>query len=133
MGQNLRLLLMEDDSKAAALLCNRFRAEGAAVEHAANGAAGLEAARQGVFDVLVVDRMMPQMSGTEVVGSTRPESGFSCSASPPRDSLHTRPPPPPPPPPCLRPRLAFRVARLAAPVPEASSQGEQLLRQSPLA
>lgn len=73
MGQNLRLLLMEDDSKAAALLCNRFRAEGAAVEHAANGAAGLEAARQGVFDVLVVDRMMPHMSGTEVVETLRGE------------------------------------------------------------
>ena len=73
MGQNLRLLLMEDDSKAAALLCNRFRAEGAAVEHAASGAAGLEAARQGVFDVLVVDRMMPQMSGTEVVETLRGE------------------------------------------------------------
>ena len=73
MGQNLRLLLMEDDSKAAALLCNRFRAEGAAVEHAANGAAGLEAARQGVFDVLVVYRMMPQMSGTEVVETLRGE------------------------------------------------------------
>lgn len=73
MGQNLRLLLMEDDSKAAALLSNRFRAEGAAVEHAANGAAGLEAARQGVFDVLVVDRMMPQMSGTEVVETLRGE------------------------------------------------------------
>ena len=73
MGQNLRLLLMEDDSKAAALLCNRFRAEGAAVEHAANGAAGLEAARQGVFDGLVVDRMMAQMSGTEVVETLRGE------------------------------------------------------------
>lgn len=73
MGQNLRLLLMEDDSKAAALLSNRFRAVGAAVEHAANGAAGLEAARQGVFDVLVVDRMMPQMSGTEVVETLRGE------------------------------------------------------------
>ena len=58
-------------------------------------------------------------------GSTRPQSGFSCSASPPRDSLHTRPPPPPPPPPCLRPAWhsvwpAWLLLRLR-PRPRASS------------
>ena len=73
MGQTLRLLLIEDDSKAAALLCNRFRADGVAIEHAADGAAGLDAARQGTFDVLVVDRMMPHLSGTELVETLRGE------------------------------------------------------------
>ena len=73
MGQTLRLLLIEDDSKAAALLCNRLRADGVAIEHAADGAAGLDAARQGTFDVLVVDRMMPHLSGTELVETLRGE------------------------------------------------------------
>jgi len=73
MGQTLRLLLIEDDSKAAALLCNRFRADGVAIEHAADGAAGLDTARQGTFDVLVVDRMMPHLSGTELVETLRGE------------------------------------------------------------
>ena len=73
MGQTLRLLLIEDDGKAAALLCNRFRADGVAIEHAADGAAGLDAARQGTFDVLVVDRMMPHLSGTELVETLRGE------------------------------------------------------------
>lgn len=73
MGQNLRLLLVEDDTKAAALLCDRFRAEGVDATHAADGASGLSAARAGTFDVLVVDRMLPQMSGTELVKTLRQE------------------------------------------------------------
>lgn len=73
MGQNLRLLLIEDDSKAATLLCDRFRVDGTDIKHAADGAAGLDAARQGVFDVLVVDRMMPHMSGTQLVETLRSE------------------------------------------------------------
>lgn len=71
MGQNLRLLLIEDDAKAAALLCARFRAEGAAIEHAANGADGLAMAQKGGFDVLVVDRMLPELSGMQIVEQLR--------------------------------------------------------------
>lgn len=71
MGKSLRLLLIEDDVKAAALLCDRFRAEGVAIEHAANGADGLALAQKGGFDVLVVDRMLPELSGTQVVENLR--------------------------------------------------------------
>ena len=71
MEQSLRLLLIEDDVKAAALLCDRFRAEGMAIEHAANGADGLALAQKGGFDVLVVDRMLPELSGTQVVENLR--------------------------------------------------------------
>ena len=71
MGQSLRLLLIEDDVKAAALLCDRFRVEGVAIEHAANGADGLALAQKGGFDVLVVDRMLPELSGTQVVENLR--------------------------------------------------------------
>ena len=71
MGQSLRLLLIEDDAKAAALLCDRFRAEGVVVEHAANGADGLALAQKGGFDVLVVDRMLPELSGTQLVENLR--------------------------------------------------------------
>ena len=71
MGQSLRLLLIEDDAKAAALLCDRFRAEGMVIEHAANGADGLALAQKGGFDVLVVDRMLPELSGTQLVENLR--------------------------------------------------------------
>ncbi|NBR51765.1 MAG: DNA-binding response regulator, partial [Alphaproteobacteria bacterium] len=67
----MRLLLIEDDAKAAALLCDRFRAEGMVIEHAANGADGLALAQKGGFDVLVVDRMLPELSGTQLVENLR--------------------------------------------------------------
>lgn len=73
MGQELRLLLIEDDHAAANVLEQRFAESGIAMTHADNGAAGLEAARDGVFDVMIVDRMLPQISGTDLVASLRQE------------------------------------------------------------
>lgn len=71
MEFELRLLLVEDDKAAAALLQARFEAERIHVAHAEDGAQGLEAARSNAFDVLVVDRMMPQMTGTDMVAQLR--------------------------------------------------------------
>ncbi len=73
MGQNLRLLLIEDDKAAADLLGTRFADAGIDMTHAADGAVGLTTARDGDFDVLIVDRMLPQMNGTELVGTLRSE------------------------------------------------------------
>ncbi len=39
--------------------------------HAPDGGAGLDAARQGEFDVMVVDRMMPRMDGVAMVETLR--------------------------------------------------------------
>src|SRR5688572_17847900 len=41
--------------------------------HAADGQYGLEAAREGGFDVMVVDRMMPRMDGIAMVEAVRRE------------------------------------------------------------
>ncbi len=71
MGTALRLLLVEDDVKSAALLVDRFRADGVDITHAANGSLGLEAAQAAMFDVLIVDRMMPQMDGLDMVARLR--------------------------------------------------------------
>ena len=71
MEFDLRLLLVEDDTAAAALLQARFEAEHIHVTHAADGALGLQAARSNAFDVLVVDRMMPEMTGTDRVAQLR--------------------------------------------------------------
>ena len=73
MEFDLRLLLVEDDSDAAALLQARFEAEKIHVTHAENGARGYYAARRDTFDVLLVDRMMPEMSGTDMVAKLRGE------------------------------------------------------------
>lgn len=71
MTADLRLLLVEDDTAAAALLRARFEAENIQVTYAENGALGLEAALAAPHDVLVVDRMMPEMTGTQMVQQLR--------------------------------------------------------------
>ena len=67
----MKLLLIEDDLDAAELLVSRFRADGDDITHAEDGAAGLQLARQGGFDVLIVDRMMPKLDGLELVRQLR--------------------------------------------------------------
>lgn len=71
MGQNLRLLLIEDDKAAADILGRRFADAGAEMLHAGDGEAGLAAARKGSFDALIVDRMLPKMTGIELVERLR--------------------------------------------------------------
>ena len=73
MNTDLRLLLVEDDKAAAALLMERFDAENIRVTHAADGEQGLSLALAEDYDVLVVDRMMPKMSGTQMVENLRKE------------------------------------------------------------
>lgn len=67
----MRLLLVEDDHKAADLLVDRLRGDGDDVAHAENGEIGLAQAKQSEFDVLIVDRMMPEMDGLTMVHQLR--------------------------------------------------------------
>lgn len=71
---DIRLLLVEDDREAAALLCDSLRRDGVLVTHAENGVAGLQAVEENTFDVLVVDRMMPEMDGVSMVKALRAKS-----------------------------------------------------------
>lgn len=73
MGTNLRLLLIEDDKAAADVLGQRFADAAIEMSHAADGEAGLAAARADRFDVLIVDRMLPRLNGTELVDRLRAE------------------------------------------------------------
>ena len=70
---NLHLLLVEDDPKAATLLVERFAADGVHIVHAPDGKAGLAAALAGDFHVLIVDRMMPALDGLSMVKQLRAE------------------------------------------------------------
>jgi len=69
----MRILIMEDDVEAAVAMARGLSEAGHETLHAADGQAGLNAARDGKFDVLVVDRMMPRMNGVEVVEMLRRE------------------------------------------------------------
>jgi two-component system OmpR family response regulator len=69
----MRILIMEDDVAAAEAIIKGLADAGHEALHAPDGEAGLEAARGGGFDVLVVDRMMPKVDGLTAVSSLRRE------------------------------------------------------------
>src|SRR5476651_1036380 len=69
----MRILVIEDDRKIAAFLTGGFRQNGFTVEHAADGLDGLAQARQGHYDVAVVDVMLPKLDGLALVAKLRAE------------------------------------------------------------
>ncbi|MYE02390.1 MAG: response regulator transcription factor [Alphaproteobacteria bacterium] len=71
----VNILIVEDDSETAAYTAKGLREEGHRVETAGNGRDGLEIALGGGFDVLVVDRMMPEMDGLTLVREFRAAGG----------------------------------------------------------
>ena len=62
----MRVLLVEDESRLLGLVERTLRAEGYDVVSAGDGAHGFELARGGQFDLLVLDVMLPNMSGLEI-------------------------------------------------------------------
>ncbi len=67
----MKILIVEDDLEAAAAMVRGLGEAGLICVHAADGVLGLDAARDGGFDVLVVDRMMPNMDGLSMVEALR--------------------------------------------------------------
>ncbi|RZU74335.1 DNA-binding response OmpR family regulator [Micromonospora kangleipakensis] len=71
--EGVRLLVVEDESRLAAALQRGLQAEGFAVDVAPTGPAGLDAARHGDYDAMILDVMLPGLSGYEVVRRLRAE------------------------------------------------------------
>jgi two-component system OmpR family response regulator len=67
----MRILIIEDDREAADYLAKGLRESGHAVDHAPDGRDGLIKAATFDFDVLVVDRMLPQLDGLTLVQHLR--------------------------------------------------------------
>ncbi|HVD21951.1 MAG TPA: response regulator transcription factor [Lapillicoccus sp.] len=72
----MRLLLVEDEPGMAAALVRGLGAEGYVVDHVTDGRAGLEGARFGAYDVVVLDIMLPGLSGYSVVRTLRQEENW---------------------------------------------------------
>jgi len=72
----MRLLLVEDETRFAHALRRGLSAEGFSVDLAADGLAGLEAARHGDYAVVLLDVMLPRMSGYDVVRTLRTEDNW---------------------------------------------------------
>ncbi len=72
----MRLLLIEDEVRLASALRRGLVSDGFAVEVAHDGAAGLELARDGEFDAVLLDVMLPRLSGYDVVRTLRAEDNW---------------------------------------------------------
>jgi two-component system OmpR family response regulator len=72
----VRLLVVEDEPRLGAALRRGLTAEGFLVDVAADGPAGLEAARHGGYDAVVLDVMLPGLSGYNVVRTLRNEANW---------------------------------------------------------
>ncbi|HET8559051.1 MAG TPA: response regulator transcription factor [Marmoricola sp.] len=72
----MRLLLVEDEARLAGALRRGLSAEGFQVDVAGDGATGLDAARGGRYDAVLLDVMLPRMSGYDVVRRLREEDNW---------------------------------------------------------
>ena len=70
----MRILIVEDDREAAAYLTKAFREAGHAADAAHDGLDGYAMAREGNYDVLVVDRMLPKLDGLSLIRSLREQA-----------------------------------------------------------
>ena len=71
----MRILIIEDEKKTAAFLAKGLREAGFRTDIATDGGAGLNAARDRKFDLLIVDVMLPGKDGWTVVEELR-AAGF---------------------------------------------------------
>ena len=69
-----RILLVEDEEKLARMVEMELKYEGYEVEKALDGRRGLDLALSGGFDLVLLDIMLPQLSGMEVLRRLRRES-----------------------------------------------------------
>ena len=67
----MRVLLVEDDLAAARALALMLRSGGAVVDHADTGEEALELVRHYDYDIVVLDLMLPDMEGYDVVRRMR--------------------------------------------------------------
>jgi DNA-binding response OmpR family regulator len=74
MVMSVRVLLIEDDAKLATRTAEYLRDHGAQVEIAADGAIGLERARAGDHDVVLLDLMLPEIDGLSLCKELRRDS-----------------------------------------------------------
>lgn len=82
-----RILLVEDEEKLARMVEMELKYEGYQVEKALDGRKGLELALGGSFDLVLLDIMLPQLSGMEVLRRLRRESQVPVIMLTARDSV----------------------------------------------
>lgn len=68
---DMRILLIEDEKRMAQALCGLLRIEKYDVDHYDNGIDGLSAIESNIYDIVILDVMLPGMDGFEVAKRAR--------------------------------------------------------------
>jgi len=69
----MNLLLVEDEQKIADFVCEGLSARNFTVTHCADGHRGYEAASRNLFDVIILDIMLPGRDGLDILRALRQE------------------------------------------------------------
>jgi two-component system phosphate regulon response regulator PhoB len=72
-----RILIVEDDEDVRALIAHKLRRAGHEVSEAGDGEQGLAAARAETPDLMVLDWMMPKLTGIEVCAQIRADADLA--------------------------------------------------------
>jgi two-component system OmpR family response regulator len=67
----MKLLIVEDDKEAAAYLKKALLEAGHTVDHASGGREGLFLGASETYDVIILDRMLPEMDGLAILRTIR--------------------------------------------------------------
>lgn len=67
----MRLLLVEDEKRFSEALAHLLKKNGYSVDVAADGDTGIEMAASGVYDIIILDRMLPRRSGMAILQEFR--------------------------------------------------------------
>ena len=67
----MRILLVEDEKRMAQALCQILRLEKYEVDHCAGGYDGLAAIESGIYDIVILDVMLPGINGYEITKRVR--------------------------------------------------------------
>lgn len=82
-----RILIVEDEEKIARFVELELKHEGYLVDKVANGRDGLAAAQSGEYDLMLLDIMLPELSGFEVLRRLRRTSSLPVILLTARDEV----------------------------------------------
>ncbi|MDB5439683.1 MAG: DNA-binding response regulator, partial [Caulobacteraceae bacterium] len=67
----MKLLIVEDDLEGGLHLQESLRKAGHVPDHVLNGVQGLRLATSQAYDVIILDRLLPQLDGMAMLGAIR--------------------------------------------------------------
>jgi two-component system, OmpR family, alkaline phosphatase synthesis response regulator PhoP len=77
-----KIVVAEDDMAMAEIVCHKLETSGFAVRHAEDGVKALEQLKLDLPDLLLLDLMMPEMDGFEVLEKIRADNNKKFAALP---------------------------------------------------